>query len=152
MTTYDKTKIFHEVFGHPVEKVATVSDEKTRLLRVNLIAEELYELAEASGIQITIQVGSRDTSIRTYYSPGDNKPDIIGIADALADLDVVVNGGFLVHGLPAEALAQEVFDSNMSKLDENMNPIYNNNGKIQKGPNYRESNIRGVLDKARRNI
>jgi len=87
----------------------------TMLIRLQLIQEEGGELAEAIA-----------------------KDDLVEACDALADLDYVVNGGWLVLGMAAikAAACQAVHDSNMSKLDENGKPILSEAGRVIKGPNY----------------
>lgn len=76
-------------------------------------------------------------------------PDLVAVADAVADLDVVVNGCGIRHGLDMQALSREVFASNLSKLGADGKPVYKVPGdptsKIAKGPNFREPDIAGVL-------
>lgn len=145
-TTYELTEIFHEAFGHPVSEGPTIPGPKTAALRIALILEELEELAAASfpgltarGVAEALHGGDGDLLAKRY------EPDLVEIADAYADLDVVVNGGALVHGLPMAELAEEVFASNMSKLGADGKPIYREDGKIAKGPGFREPDIEAVL-------
>ena len=123
----EQVKEFHEVFEHPISETIvdlnTVSDE-LKNLRINLIQEELNELKEAL-----------------------SKNDIVGVADALTDLQYVLDGAYLVFGLHkhAELLSDEVHSSNMSKLGEDGKPIKREDGKIMKGKNFREPNLKEVL-------
>ncbi len=115
-TTLEQVQEFHETYGAPVEPCQTLSDEKTRALRISLLAEELDELKEA------LAAG-----------------DMVETLDALLDLQYVLDGAFLAFGLhyiKDEAFA-EVHRSNMSKLGEDGKPIYReSDGKVMKGPNY----------------
>ena len=104
---------FMEAFGQRVELEPTWPDFDTRELRLELIAEELDELSDA--------VADRD---------------MIEIADALTDLLYVVYGAGHAFGINLDKCFEEVQNSNMSKLDENGKPIYNEHGKVMKGPNY----------------
>lgn len=164
--TIDLVRQFHETFKHPVSKFLDVSDAKLRRLRVQLVLNELAELAQALGVPVELEVKpvspvqARDENpkdimngmlkrewvapVELCYSTG--QVDIVETADALGDLDVVVNGGFLAFGMPAGLIAHAIHISNMSKLDNDGNPIYDANGKIVKGPNFKEPDIKGVLD------
>lgn len=160
--TIESVRVFHETYGHPVARSLTVGDAKLRRLRVLLIAEELAELAQALGVSLELEVKPApfddlkqkdvmngmwkkawvaDASL--CYS--DHEVDIVEAADALADLDYVVQGGNLVFGIPAGLVMREVHRSNMSKLDEDGKPIYNADGKIVKGPNFFEPDISTLL-------
>jgi len=115
-TTLEMVQEFHETYGLPVEKGQTLSDEKTRMLRVNLLAEELEELQEA-------------------LADGDIQETL----DALIDLQYVLDGAFLSFGM--HAVKQDAFDevhrSNMSKLGADGKPIRReSDGKVLKGPDY----------------
>lgn len=115
---------FHQTFGVDAPDEPTIPTAEICALRIALIQEELNELKEAF----------------------ENK-DIIEVADALGDLSVVVDGSYDVCGLAPykESLSKEIFDSNMSKLDENGKPIYREDGKVLKGPNYFKPDIAKVL-------
>jgi predicted HAD superfamily Cof-like phosphohydrolase len=120
-TTLDDVKEFHETYGLPVKENADLSCEKTKQLRINLLQEELDELKEALE---------------------DN--DIVGVLDALTDLQYVLDGAYLSFGLHnvKQVAFDEVQRSNMSKLDENGKPIKReSDGKILKGPNYFKPNL-----------
>lgn len=123
--TFEMVREFHEKFGHPVKTdgadVAAL-DERTKALRVALIEEELDELREA--------VANDDT---------------VEVADALADLAYVINGFALVAGIDLPEVTREVHRSNMSKLGADGKPIYREDGKILKGPDYFRPDIAAVL-------
>ncbi len=115
-TTLQQVQEFHETYGLPVENAPHISDEKTNLLRINLLAEELDELKEA------LEQG-----------------DMVETLDALIDLQYVLDGAFLSFGLHdvKDAAFNEVHRSNMSKLGEDGKPIRReSDGKVMKGPNY----------------
>jgi predicted HAD superfamily Cof-like phosphohydrolase len=130
-------KQFHRVFKHPVKELPDLSDDKTNKLRVNLIAEELKELAEALGLKLEINM-TEDPTV---------KKDHVKTLDALTDLQIVLDGGFIALGYyqMKSAAVSEVHRSNMSKADENGKPILRADGKILKGPNYQPPNLEGVI-------
>lgn len=156
---------FHIAFGHPVEQVPTLSTLDTRLLRVKLIAEELAELAQALQISIDVEVkpaipkdmveAPKDVSnhMRKWVKvePTNHDQlmrynlDLVETADALGDLDYVVQGGFLAFGLPASQITQEIHRSNMTKLGADGKPILAPDGKVVKGPNFQEPRIADVI-------
>ena len=115
---------FHKTFQVQTSESPQIPDANICQLRIDLIQEELNELKEAF----------------------DNN-DIVGIADALGDLSVVVDGTYDVCGLSnyKEAISEEIFNSNMSKADENGRPIFREDGKVLKGPNYFRPNLHKVL-------
>ena len=102
-----------KTFGQDVKQSSSFSSDKINALRVNLIKEELDELIEAM-----------------------NKKDLVEVADALTDLLYVTYGAGHAFGINLDDCFEEVQNSNMSKLDNNGKPIYNENGKVMKGPNY----------------
>ena len=113
MTNFNKVKIFMQTFGQEVKDKASFGSEKINTLRYDLIKEELEELKEAL----------------------DNK-DIKEVADALADILYVTYGAGHAFGIDLDKCFEEVQNSNMSKLGSNGKPIYNEQGKVMKGPNY----------------
>ena len=113
MTNFEKVEIFMKTFGQEVREKPSFSTDKTNQLRVNLIKEELDELKEAM----------------------DNK-DLLEVADALTDILYVTYGAGHALGINLDKCFEEVQNSNMSKLDENGKPIYNDAGKVMKGRNY----------------
>ena len=113
MTNFNKVGIFMKTFGQEVKNKPSFSTEKINQLRISLIQEELDELKEAIA----------------------NK-DLLEVADALTDLLYVIYGAGHAFGINLDKCFNEVQNSNMSKLGEDGKPIYNELGKVMKGPNY----------------
>ena len=113
MSNFDKVKKFMETFGQEVKTKPSFSTDKVNKLRYDLIKEELDELKEAM----------------------DNK-DFLEVADALTDILYVTYGAGHAFGIDLDKCFQEVQNSNMSKLDDNGKPLYNESGKVMKGPKY----------------
>ena len=113
MTNFEKVKQFMQTFGQEVKTKSSFSDEKTNQLRLDLISEELEELKNAM-----------------------ESKDLLEVADALTDILYVTYGAGHAFGINLDKCFEEVQNSNMSKLDENGKPIYNDSGKVMKGPNY----------------
>ena len=122
MSNFQKVKVFMETFGQEVKEKIEFPDSKTTELRYNLIKEELDELRDAI-----------------------DQKDIIEIADALTDILYVTYGAGHAFGIDLDKCFNEVQESNMSKLGENNKPIYNENGKVMKGPNYFKPNLNQFL-------
>lgn len=140
--SYERVREFHEKFGHPVADKPSIPAADRTTLRLSLILEEALELAEAMGF--------RTDKVQTYVQLMlANGPvfdgDIIGIADALGDLDYVVNGAALEHGIDLPAVTAEVHRSNMTKLGPDGKPIYREDGKILKGEDFEEPRLAEVL-------
>ena len=113
MTNFEKVGIFMKTFGQEVKTNPSLSTNQINELRVSLIKEELEELKEAM-----------------------DKKDLIEVADALTDILYVTYGAGHAFGINLDNCFKEVQNSNMSKLDLNGKPIYNDKGKVMKGPNY----------------
>ena len=113
MSNFNKVKTFMETFGQEVKTKPSFSTDKINSLRYDLIKEELEELKEAM----------------------ENK-DLLEVADALTDILYVTYGAGHAFGVDLDKCFQEVQSSNMSKLDEDSKPIYNEFGKVMKGPKY----------------
>tara|TARA_B100000035_G_scaffold296713_1_gene288874 strand:- start:220 stop:591 length:372 start_codon:yes stop_codon:yes gene_type:complete len=122
MSNFDSVKKFMETFGQEVKNKAEFPDEKIQNLRVSLIEEELSELKEAI-----------------------KNKDIKEVADALTDILYVTYGAGHAFGVNLDKCFNEVQRSNMSKLDENGKPIFNNLGKVLKGPNYFKPDIQKFI-------
>ena len=122
MTNFQKVKNFMMAFGQEVKSEPAFSNEKINKLRYNLIKEELGEL------KIAI-----------------NNKDLLEVADALTDILYVTYGAGAAFGLDLDACFNEVHNSNMSKMGKNGKPIYNENGKVMKGPNYFKPNLSKFL-------
>jgi len=119
-TNANKVKQFMEAFGQEVKDKPEWPDEDTVNLRVDLIEEEYDELKQA------------------VYSHDGTMTDV---ADALSDILYVVYGMAHSFGIDIDECFREVHVSNMSKLDENGKPIYREDGKVVKGPNYKPPNL-----------
>ena len=113
MTNFDKVGTFMKTFGQEVKTKPSFSTDKINKLRLDLIKEELSELTEAL-----------------------KNKDLLEVADALTDILYVTYGAGHAFGINLDQCFDEVQNSNMSKLDENGKPIYNEDGKVMKGPNY----------------
>ena len=111
-----------EVFGQEVHCEPTLRDRETQDLRVDLIAEELEELELAL-----------------------SNNDIVEVADALTDLLYVVYGAGHAFGIDLDECFNEVHESNMSKLGEDGKPVYREDGKVLKGPNYFPPNLEEIV-------
>ena len=123
MTNFDKVGVFMKTFGQEIKDKPSLSDQKINHLRINLIQEELDELKEAI----------------------ENK-DLVEVADALTDILYVTYGAGHAFGINLDKCFDEVQKSNMSKLDENGKPIYNDAGKVMKGPKYFQPNLKKFLN------
>ena len=113
MTNFESVKKFMETFGQEIKEKASFPDDKISSLRYDLIKEELGELKEAM-----------------------EKKDIQEVADALTDILYVTYGAGHAFGIDLDKCFEEVQNSNMSKLGPDGKPIYNDKGKVMKGPNY----------------
>ena len=118
MTNFENVKKFMQTFGQEVRTKASFPNDKITNLRVNLIREELSELEEAI-----------------------EKKDLKEIADALTDILYVTYGAGHAFGINLDKCFQEVQNSNMSKLGPDGKPIYNEQGKVMKGPDYFKPNL-----------
>jgi len=113
MTNFEKVGNFMKTFGQEVKEKPSFSSDKINKLRLDLIAEELGELKLAM-----------------------KNNDLLEVADALTDILYVTYGAGHAFGINLDKCFNEVQNSNMSKLDDNGKPIYNDSGKVMKGPNY----------------
>lgn len=144
-------KEFHEKFGHPVAPRMITPDAKTRLLRFRLLVEEVLEFGRAIGVAGLCEPSQEDferlvkASLNTYEINPSHETDLTEAADALGDIDYVAQGANLVFGFPAEAVVAEIHRANMSKLGADGKPVYDEHGKIQKGPNYVKPDVAAVL-------
>ena len=113
MTNFEKVRLFMKTYGQEVKDKAGFSDAKTNKLRIDLIKEELEELTEAM-----------------------QDENLLEVADALTDILYVTYGAGHAFGIDLDKCFEEVQRSNMSKLGEDGKPIYNEKGKVMKGPKY----------------
>ena len=113
MSNFNKVGTFMKTFGQEVKTKPSFSSDKINKLRIDLIKEELDEFQEAM-----------------------KNNDLLEVADALTDILYVTYGAGHAFGIDLDKCFEEVQNSNMSKLGENGEPIYNESGKVMKGPNY----------------
>ena len=125
MTNFEKVGLFMSTFGQEVKKKSALCSEKTNSLRLSLIQEELDELTKAI-----------------------KENDILEVADALTDILYVTYGAGHSFGINLDKCFDEVQKSNMSKLGKDGKPIYNENGKVMKGPDYFKPDISKFLIKS----
>ena len=123
MTNFEKVEIFMKTFGQEVREKPSFSTDKINQLRVNLIKEELDEFQEAL-----------------------NDKNLKEVADSLTDILYVTYGAGHAFGIDLDKCFDEVQRSNMSKLGADGKPIYNEQGKVMKGPNYFEPNLKKFID------
>ena len=123
MTNFEKVRLFMKTYGQEVKDKAGFSDVKTNKLRIDLIKEELEELIEAM-----------------------HDKNLLEVADALTDILYVTYGAGHAFGIDLDKCFEEVQNSNMSKLGEDGKPIYNEAGKVMKGPNYYKPDLSKYLN------
>ena len=122
MTNFNKVGTFMKTFGQEVKTKPSFSTDKINKLRIDLIKEELNELTEAM-----------------------NNKDLLEVADALTDILYVTYGAGHAFGINLDKCFTEVQNSNMSKLGKDGKPIYNEQGKVMKGPNFFEPDLGKLL-------
>ena len=122
MSNFNKVIQFMASFGQEVKDSPELADHKTAMLRLKLILEEYEELEDAV-----------------------TEGHLVGIADALTDILYVTYGAGAAYGIDLDKCFEEVHNSNMSKLGEDGKPIYREDGKVMKGPNYWEPDLLKVL-------
>ena len=123
MSNFSKVGIFMKTFGQEVKEKPSFSSDKINKLRLNLITEELNELTEAM-----------------------KNKDLLEVADALTDILYVTYGAGHAFGIDLDKCFDEVQNSNMSKLGKDGKPIYNEFGKVMKGPNYFKPNLTKFIE------
>jgi len=123
MSNFTDVKVFMETFGQMVRTKPEFPDEKTMQLRYDLIKEELNELEDAMKTK-----------------------NLKEIADALTDILYVTYGAGFAYGIDLDKCFKEVQRANMSKLGKDGKPIFNEKGKVMKGPNYREPNLKKFVE------
>ena len=123
MSNFNKVKAFMNTYGQDVKEKAEFPENKIVQLRIDLIEEELNELKEAI-----------------------KNKDIVEVADALTDILYVTYGAGHSFGVNLDECFDEVQRSNMSKLGEDGKPIYNDSGKVMKGPNYFAPNLKKIVN------
>jgi predicted HAD superfamily Cof-like phosphohydrolase len=122
MSNFESVGQFMKTFGQDVKTIPEIPDAETTDLRLELIAEELNELYDAM-----------------------QEKDIVAIADALTDILYVTYGAGHAFGIDLDKCFTEVQRSNMSKLGADGKPIYRDDGKVMKGPDYSEPDLKSIL-------
>ena len=122
MSNFSKVGTFMKTFGQEVKNKPSFSTDKINKLRLDLIKEELQELTEAM-----------------------NNKDLLEVADALTDILYVTYGAGHAFGIDLDKCFDEVQNSNMSKLGSDGKPIYNDSGKVMKGPNYFKPDLKKII-------
>ena len=122
MTNFEAVGQFMKTFGQEIKTKPEMADADTSHLRLELISEELNELYDAL-----------------------KDKDIVAVADALTDILYVTYGAGHAFGINLDKCFTEVQRSNMSKLGENGKPIYREDGKVMKGPNFSEPDLKKIL-------
>ena len=123
MTNFEKVRVFMKTYGQEVKDKAGLSDARTNKLRIDLIKEELEELTDAM-----------------------QDENLLEVADALTDILYVTYGAGHAFGIDLDKCFEEVQNSNMSKLGDDGKPIYNEAGKVMKGPNYFKPDLSKYLN------
>ena len=123
MSNFEDVKTFMRTFGQIIRTKPQFPDEKTMSLRYDLIKEELKELAQAMETK-----------------------NLKEVADALTDILYVTYGAGYAYGIDLDKCFKEVQRANMSKLGKDGKPIYNDKGKVMKGPNYSEPNLKQFVE------
>ena len=123
MSNFNKVGTFMKTFGQEVKTKPSFSSDKINKLRIDLIKEELDELQEAM-----------------------KSNDLLEVADALTDILYVTYGAGYAYGINLDKCFKEVQRANMSKLGKDGKPIFNEKGKVMKGPNYSEPNLKQFVE------
>ena len=134
---------FHHVYGLPVQTDGASLERESLDMRMSLIAEEFSELVGAVyGQAARAEI---ESSYRRAVAADDGTRDTVETADALADLIYVIYGMALETGIDLASVLAEVQRSNMSKLGADGKPVYREDGKVLKGPDYFPPNVEAVL-------
>ena len=123
MSNFEDVRLFMKTFGQTIRTKPQFPDNKTMQLRFDLIKEELNELENAM-----------------------NSKNLVEIADALTDILYVTYGAGFAYGIDLDKCFKEVQRANMSKLGKDGKPIYNEKGKVMKGPDYLEPNLKQFVE------
>ena len=165
-------KTFMQTFNQETPEKPTRPSQATRALRVKLLLEEVLELAEASGIQVQTLDGKPIKDAIQFSAPANAEVDLVGVADALADIDYVNQGAAVAYGLDLEPFCDEVHSSNMTKLwsrselpeaeklghvvtkvaedlheGDKVYLVKRIDGKVVKSPSYKPADLNSVLQK-----
>jgi len=155
-TNFELIKEFHRVFGrNPDPVVPTVTDIESRKLRAKLMFEEFEELLDELGLQINFELipaedGIEDDIMRfeiVFDEIPNHKVDLAKVAKETSDLLYVTYGTGASMGLPIDDVYQAVHNSNMSKMGPDGKAIRREDGKILKGPNYKEPDVKSIIER-----
>lgn len=116
---------FHEIYNANISVTPQFPDAAERELRKSLLKEEYEE-----------------------YLEGENTDDYVAVCDALADMLYIIYGTAVSYGIPINEIFQEVHNSNLSKLGEDGKPMYREDGKVLKGPNYFKPDIKRIIEES----
>lgn len=133
--------------GQATPEKPIIPDAKTRILRVKLLLEEVLELAEASGVGLMVKSNSEGklSLDNLWYAYDDNKVDLVGVADALTDIDYVNLGAACAYGLDLAPFQDEVQKANMAKFGPG--GYRREDGKWMKPPDWQEPDIKSELER-----
>ena len=142
--SYQRVREFMETFGHPTfDTPGLIDDEAWEQMRLELIREEFCELLDA------LNYGETANAIRSVELTANKiegvEPDLVAAADALGDLEYVTNGMAAGMGINLPEVVKEIHRSNMTKLGADGKPIFREDGKVLKGPDYEPPNLLPVL-------
>jgi predicted HAD superfamily Cof-like phosphohydrolase len=144
MTNFQKSVLnFMKSVGQNCPEFPSIPDNLTRVLRISLLLEEVLELAEASGVKVSLSDKEESINIDDFNYDIEGEVNLIEVADALADINYVSIGAACSYGLDIEPFENEVCRSNDSKIT---NGFRREDGKWQKGPNYSPANLSPILE------
>ena len=138
-SNFELVRDFHFAFNKKQDpSFPTVPDVDTAILRGNLIKEEVIETFDEMGVYF-------DNNLDIRYNVVKNNVNLVNIAKELADILYVVYGTAAAYGIPIDDVFREVHRSNMSKLGDDGKPVYREDGKVLKGPNYTPADISKII-------
>ena len=140
---YNRIKAFMQKVGQDTPEIATIPDEKTRILRAKLILEEALETVEALGVKVEIGGHELEES-ELVYSPG-AEVNLQEVADGCADISVVTMGTLIAFGIDDKPLLEEVDESNLRKFSEGS--YRREDGKWMKPPGWTPPDIMAAIDR-----
>lgn len=141
---YSLVNQFHDAFSIPSPYDLSELEPDREKMRLRIDLEEFLELVDACGMELFVH-GERAALENCAFLPNGKAPDPVGIADALGDGVYVKYGHAIERGIPIDDCLAEIHRSNMSKLDADGKPIYRDDGKVLKGPNYSPPDLERVL-------
>ena len=142
MTNQDKVKEFMKLAGQATPEKIVEPDDKTKILRVKLLMEELLEFADAAGVKVNVGF---EVDITDFDFEVVNKSDFVEVADAFADIEYVLHGAAISYGINSQEVFEVVHDSNLKKFGPG--GYKNSLGKWIKPPDWEKPDIASVLEK-----